>query len=291
MSQIEEVLLNSSALLREKNIVNASLDARILMEFILDISHEELIKIKKNQIDEEQLEQYKKLVDRRCKKEPIAKIIGKKPFWKYDFYTNSHTLDPRPDSESLIELVLEYLSEDNDMNRGVMVENKSTKILDIGTGTGCLLLSLIKEINNSTGIGVDISKEAIKIAEKNARELNIFDRVSFIESDLDERLSGEFDIIVSNPPYIPEDEISNLEDDVKLYDPMSALVGGKDGYDFYRKIASFVGEFLSRNGIVVFEIGIGQEDKIEAIMAQHGMYLHEKRRDISGIVRALMFKI
>jgi len=289
MSKIEEEMLQAAAMLRSNQIGNPSLDARILMEFVLGISHEELLLTKHNLISADKLDDYKKLIDRRLNKEPIAKIIGKKPFWKFDFYTTRDTLDPRPDSESLIELVLDNIQVQSDDS--LLNNNKSYKILDIGTGTGCLLITLLKELSNSTGIGIDISKKAIEIAEKNARELDVFDRVSFLESDLDERISGEFDIIISNPPYIPKGDIDNLDDDVKLYDPMSALVGGEDGYDFYRKIASFVGVFLSRNGIVIFEIGEGQEDKVESIMAQHGFYLCDSKKDIAGIIRSLMFKI
>ncbi len=258
----------------------ARLDARLLLQHVLGITHEQLLLKKQSVMPPEACSEYHALIERRYSGEPIAKIIGKKAFWKSDFITNAHTLDPRPDSETLIELVLETLS-----------PNKApSNILDFGTGTGCLLLSLLGEYKKANGLGVDISPQALEVAERNARDLMLHDRAQFIQSEWGEQISGEFDVIISNPPYIEREAIQKLARDVREFDPMSALDGGEDGYDDYRKLAPYCAQLLTAKGVVFFEIGQGQEQKVESIMAQHGFYLVASKKDIAGIIRALAFQ-
>ena len=212
-------------------------------------------------------------IQRRLTGEPVAKIIGKKGFWKDDFIVSKDVLDPRPDSETLIEAVLEIFPN----------KEKSLQILDLGTGSGCLLLSLLREYQNATGIGVDISEKALAIAKKNAHT----DRVQFVQRDMLQDLSdlGKFDIIISNPPYIPTAEIQTLERDVKDYDPILALDGGIDGLDFYRTLSK---QHLAPH--IFIEIGKDQESQIIPLFESEGWQFIQSWKDLGKITRILYFR-
>ncbi len=218
-------------------------------------------------------EELNAFIARRLAGEPVAKIIGKRGFWKDDFIVSKDVLDPRPDSETLIEAVLEKFPD----------KNKVLRILDLGTGSGCLLLSLLGEYKNATGLGIDISAKALAIVKQNAHT----DRVQFLKRDMQQNLSdlGQFDIMISNPPYIPTAEIQTLERDVKDYDPLLALDGGADGLDFYRALAT---QHLAPH--LFIEIGKDQEAQIIPLFEQQGWHFAQSWKDLSGITRVLYFQ-
>ena len=211
-------------------------------------------------------------IKRRLAGEPLAKIIGKKGFWKDEFIVSKDVLDPRPDSETLIEAVLSKFPD----------KTEPLRILDLGTGSGCLLLSLLGEYKNATGIGLDISEKALEIARQNAHTC----RTTFVQRDMRKDLSdlGRFDIMVSNPPYIPTAEIQTLERDVKDYDPILALDGGADGLDFYRTLAK---QHLAPT--LFIEIGKDQEQQIIPLFEQEGWKFAQSWKDLGGITRVLYF--
>lgn len=218
-------------------------------------------------------EQLNAFIQRRLAGEPVAKIIGKKGFWKDEFIVSKDVLDPRPDSETLIEAVLGKFPD----------KNQTLRILDLGTGSGCLLLSLLGEYKNATGVGIDISEKPLKIAKQNAHT----DRAHFFQRDMCQDLSdlGQFDIMISNPPYIPTDEIQNLNRDVKDYDPLLALDGGADGLDFYRALAK---QHLAPH--IFIEIGKDQESQIIPLFEAAGWKFVQSWKDLGGITRVLYFQ-
>lgn len=275
---LQQILNKAQKCLGDADIDSARLDARLLLQHVLEKSHEQLLLHIDDIIDKDAAMQYDKLISRRLQSEPVAKIIGRKPFWNSEFITNEHTLDPRPDSEALIELVLEHCTE----------RSQPYRIIDFGTGTGCLLISLLQEYPNATGVAVDISQEAIEVAERNIALHNLRERASTLHSHWGEQVSGEFDIIISNPPYIPESDQESLSKDVSGYDPHGALFAG-DGYDAYRALAACTAELLAPKGALFYEIGQGQEDRVESIMAQHDWILSDQKADLAGIIRALCF--
>ena len=217
-------------------------------------------------------EQLNSFISRRLAGEPVAKIIGKKGFWKDDFFVSKDVLDPRPDSETLIEAVLEKFPD----------KNQTLRILDLGTGSGCLLLSLLGEYKDATGVGIDISEKALAIAKQNKGNK----AAEFIRRDMRQDLSdlGQFDIMISNPPYIPTAEIQTLERDVKDYDPLLALDGGADGLDFYRALAK---QHLAP--ALFIEIGKDQEQQIIPLFEQQGWQFVQSWKDLGGITRVLEF--
>lgn len=221
---------------------------------------------------------------RRNAGEPVAKILGKKGFWTFDLTVSRDVLDPRPDSETLIEAVL------ND----VPAKEGLLRILDVGTGSGCLLLALLSEYQAAEGIGVDKSQKALEIAQKNAKNLKLEKRVFFIHKDMCQNEFGTdlgvFDVIVSNPPYIPSVEIETLSNDVKLYDPIMALDGGADGLMFYRALSRCLWKNVHAESRVYFEIGQGQEKDVIDIMTQAGWRFLCSYRDLGGIIRVLSFR-
>ena len=215
------------------------------------------------------------IIEKRKSGKPLSKILGYRGFWKGNFIVDENVLDPRPDSETLIQAVLEKFP----------VADTPLRILDIGTGSGCLIISLLTEYKNATGVGVDISEKAIEIAEKNADKDGI--KANFILADmkkLPEEL-GIFDIVVSNPPYIPTKDIEQLDESVKKYDPVLALDGGKDGLDFYRIIAQ-----KAPAPIVFLEIGQGQEKEVRDIFEKEKWHFEESKKDYAGVTRVLIFK-
>jgi len=217
-------------------------------------------------------EELNSFIQRRLAGEPVAKIIGEKGFWKDEFIVSKDVLDPRPDSETLIEAVLKKFP-DKEVN---------LRILDLGTGCGCLLLSLLGEYKNATGVGLDISEKALDIAQQNSHT----DRATFIQRDMRQDLSdlGTFDIMISNPPYIPTAEIQTLEREVKDYDPLLALDGGPDGLNFYRTLAT---QHLAQN--LFIEIGKDQETQIISLFEAGGWHFIQSWKDFGGIVRILQF--
>lgn len=257
-------------------IDNAS-DAKTLLCGVLNISKEDYLRNMDNRVT---LQKHKVILGgvlRYLQNEPLSKIIGKREFWGMDFITTKDTLDPRPDTESLIEHVLELLP-----------KNKPYCFLELGVGTGCIIISLLTEYLDARALGVDLSKEALLVASKN-KDFHNMDRLTLRHSSWFDGVSGKYDLIVSNPPYIRSEDIQGLDENVKNYDPHLALDGGKTGLDPYIEIAKRSKDFLKNQGFLIVEIGFGQtQDVIEIFKSQGFTPLHIKK-DLSGIDRVLSF--
>ena len=254
------------------------LDARLLLQGVLGIDHEKLILNLNRLITDSESERLAIVTRRRISREPVSRILGTRSFWKSDFKVSSETLDPRADSETLIETVLACLGK----------EPPST-ILDLGTGTGCLLLSLLQEFPQATGVGVDISPGAVQTAGQNAVALHLAQRASFMVSDWsDMAVDKPFDVVISNPPYIADAEIAKLEPEVSRYDPFPALAGGADGLDGYRSIAGLLPELLTKQGKVFLEIGCDQAETVKGILAGYGFHVLQIVPDLAGHSRCVV---
>ncbi len=254
----------------------AILESRVLLCFVLKCTRADLIVDPNRTLSPEQEKHYRDLIQLRLQGQPIAKIIGEKEFWGLPFKVTKDTLDPRPDTEILIETVLESVD-----------KSKSNRILDLGTGTGCVLLSLLHELKKSFGVGVDLSQEALNVAEENACNLCLNDRAVFLQSNWGEKLEGKFDIIVSNPPYITQADYDVLSAQVRDYDPKLALVGGEDGLECYKKIAPIIDKHLEPNGFFAIEFGINQESMVSQILNENNLHVLEIRKDLAGILRCI----
>ncbi|MFI3241847.1 MAG: peptide chain release factor N(5)-glutamine methyltransferase [Alphaproteobacteria bacterium] len=210
---------------------------------------------------------------------PVDKIIGERGFYKHDFIVSEDVLTPRPDTECLVEDAINFAFTSN-----------AKSILDLGLGSGCILLSILADVKNLNGIGVDISEKALNIAKQNAQKLNLLDRTEFINASwFDLQVNKKFDIITSNPPYIKSDVIPTLDIGVKKYDPMLALDGGEDGLRDYRQIAKIAKNLLNENGRIYLEIGYDQNDDVIKIFSDYKLI--KTIKDLSGINRCLVFKI
>ncbi len=258
-----------------------TIDAKYLMCFVLNIELSDLpLKFDYNLSDAE-YKKFTNLVKIRKTGTPIDIITGSKGFWASDFVVNENVLSPRPDSETIIESVLQHRTD----------KNKKYNILDLGTGSGCLLISLLLEYKNSIGIGVDISQKALSIAKTNADNNGLTNRIDFIQSDwFDNIPTQKFDIIISNPPYIPTYELKNLQEEVKKFDPVLALDGGNDGLDCYRNILKQMHNYIDKDSIIVVEFGYNQHQEINNLFLLNGYKLLSRQLDLSKIVRSHTYK-
>lgn len=221
------------------------------------------------------------LLQRRAAHEPLDKILGHREFYKYDFLTNQHVLSPRPDTEILVEQAWTLLQKKTD-----------ARILDLGVGSGCIIETLLKEFPQATGVAVDISANALQVARQNAERLQVDRRLDFVEKswfDADFGFQEKFDLVVSNPPYIPRGDIASLTTEVKDYDPLSALDGGEDGLESYRRIAQLVLDLLKADGYILLEVGVGQAAAVVKIFSEH-LRLIDVVRDLSGIERCVIMQ-
>ncbi|MBR5129938.1 MAG: peptide chain release factor N(5)-glutamine methyltransferase [Alphaproteobacteria bacterium] len=252
-----------------------------LLKDISDVPEYEAKIIAEKQLDNAEIEQ---ILNRRRQGEPLSKILEEKGFYKYIFKTTSDVLDPRADSEILVESVSEFVPD----------TGGSIKILDIGTGSGCLLISTMMEYQNAVGVGIDKSEMALKIAQENAQAIAKDKNISFIYQDIIcdnwAKGLGQFDIIISNPPYIKSIDIDGLDVAVKQYDPMLALDGGEDGLMFYRQLAETLMPITHEKTKIFFEIGQGQEADVTDLMQQNGFSLLATRKDYGNIIRVLVFE-
>lgn len=279
--KISQALSLAKKELIAKDIPSHSLDALLLMSCATSFSKEKIIFNPDLILNESQKELFLELLKRRLNYEPISHIIQKREFYGLDFFVNKDVLDPRPDSETLIELVFKKFAD----------KNLKFKILELGTGSGCLIITLLKNYPFASAIGVDISKKALEVCKKNAINNQVDNRLRLIKSNLFDEIYGEkFDLIISNPPYIPTGDINFLQNEVKDYEPLIALDGGFDGLDFYKKIAKIPKEFLNKNGKIIVEIGINQEKDIIEIFAQNNFINSDFSKDLPGIIRILEFK-
>ena len=275
--QYLEILNKGNQILRAKNIKSANLDCELILSKVLNKTREEILINLDNQINENQEKKFFFYLRKRRNKKPISYILGFKNFWKYKFYVNKSTLIPRPESEHLVEKTLEY-----------MPIGKSMKILDIGTGSACLVISLLKERYKCIATAIDISKEALKIAKTNAKLHHLENKIRFLNIDIDKFNSNKYDLIVSNPPYINKADLNRLEDDVKLYEPKIALYGGVSGFDTINKIIKKSSKLLKHKGKLVIEIGHKQKNYAIKILSENGFYINEVCKDLSGKERCLV---
>lgn len=275
---LEEAYGFGKKILEEQNIGDASVDAWILLEYITEISRAMYYVNPKQKITTEQKEQYESFIEQRAKRIPLQHLTGTQEFMGLSFEVNENVLIPRQDTEILVETVLEELE-------------PNMRVLDICTGSGCILISLLKMMQDDKGqdmikgIGVDISEKALEVAEKNAHRHNV--EAVFMQSDLFEKVEGIYDVIVSNPPYIKTEEIENLEDEVKLHDPMLALDGKEDGLYFYRKIIKESKKYLKKNGKLYFEIGHTQGQEVKILMEEAGFSNVKIKKDLAGLDRVV----
>ena len=273
---IDQLLKESVIQLKHSGIDNPVREVRLMLAAILNTTHEQILFNPPHILTSEQMNQLEDWVCRRCKREPLAKIIGKKEFWGRDFFVTKDTLDPRPDTETLIDVILNLASND-----------KPLRVLDLGTGSGCLILTLLAERPSWTGVGGDFSLAALAVAQKNAENLNLSKRVSFVRSDWFQDVEGVFDVIISNPPYIARNEVLS---DETLYDPENALFADDGGLAGYRKILESASRFLTPSGFVVFEIGYRQAAAVTEIAQSFEFYLLSFHQDLAGRDRCLVFK-
>jgi len=251
---LENTIKQASQILKKHKINAYELDAQVILASIMKVKKEYLITNSEKNISKELAKEYYAAIERRVKKEPTAYITGTREFWSQDFLVDKSTLVPRPETELLIYKIVSFF------------KKKRINILDIGTGSGCILLSILKELNLSRGIGIDISPKAIQIAKKNSKKLNLNYRAKFRVFDLNKLRFGKFDLIVSNPPYISRRDLNNLSKDIIDHEPRNALDGGFDGLDLIKKVIYKSNNLLKRNGLLAIEIGFGQYKKVSAIL-------------------------
>jgi len=273
---LENTVKQASQLLKSHNISSHELDAQIILSDILGVTKEFLVTNDKINISKKITQQYSKAIKRRINREPVAYIIGKKEFWSKYFIVSKATLVPRPETELLIYKLVKFF------------KNKKINILDIGTGSGCILLSILKELNFSRGIGIDISRKAIEIAKINCKKLNLLNRSKFKVFDVNRFNEGKYDLIVSNPPYILSKEIRNLSKDIINYEPRIALDGGKDGLDLIKKVIYKSNYLLKKNGMLAIEIGNNQYRRVSYILRRQGFKEISKECDYDRNVRCII---
>ncbi|RED38326.1 release factor glutamine methyltransferase [Rhodopseudomonas thermotolerans] len=260
-------------------IESAALDARLLVGEVTGLDLTGLITQADRVLTHQQIERLQSFAARRLGGEPVARILGMREFWGLPFELSADTLVPRPDTETVVEATLAFLAE-----RGAA----APRILDIGTGSGAILLALLYERPDAVGVATDISLGALRTARCNAQRLGLADRVCFVACDYTAALRGPFDLIVSNPPYIPGTEIAALDREVREHDPRRALDGGADGLDAYRKIIPESVRLLQPDGALTVEIGQGQEADVSALMQAAGLTVSDPfRADLSGIFRSV----
>ena len=274
---IENILNEGINILQKNKIANPQLDSEILLSNSIKRDKKHIILNPKEVLNSEQLGKFKSLIERRKKGEPIAYLINKKEFWKDEFFVNKDVLIPRPDSELIIEQVLKIYSKDIQL-----------QVLDIGTGSGCILLSILKERSNFYGTGIDISKKSINVSKFNAKQLNLTNRVKFFHSSVDNFNNGKYDIIVSNPPYIEQLSLKYLEKDVVNFEPKLALSGGFDGFSKIRKVINKASILIKKNGKFILEIGFNQKNKVIKILKEEGFYVNKAIKDYGNNDRCII---
>ena len=269
-----EVINIGSRILKNRNIISHKIDAEIILSHVLKTSREKLL-INEQAISYTDLKRFRKIISRRLKKEPIAYIFNKKEFRSKDFYVIKNSLIPRPETELLIDPIIKKF------------KGKSLYFLEVGVGTGCIMLSILNELNNSRGIGIDICNKAISVAKINLETMNLNKRASLKCRSIDKIYNKKFDLIVSNPPYIIKREINQLSEDIKKFEPQKALDGGYDGLDVIRKIIYKSKNILKLNGTLALEIGRGQNYSVSNILKLNGFREIKKIKDYKDNVRCI----
>ena len=271
-----EILNQGSKILKLNKIKSHSLDSEILLSSLLNVDRSQLIINHNKIVKNNEKKNFFFLINRRKKNEPISYITGYKEFWNNNFKVDKNVLIPRPDTETIVEQVLSYLR-----------PQSTKKILDIGTGSGCIIISILKERKKCKGVGIDISKNAIKLAKYNAKIQHIKNRINFFHSDIDNFLTDKYDLIISNPPYIKQHEINGLEKDIKNYEPRVALNGGIDGYSKIRLTIKRSSALIKKNGKLFLEIGSNQVMETLKILRLNGFFVNKVVKDLANKNRCI----
>ena len=271
-----ELLNSGSYKLQKQKIKTHRIDSEILLSKVLNKSREQiLIRLNQNMKNTEVFA-FDNLIQRRLNKEPVAYIINEKEFWSKKFHVNKNTLIPRPETELLVEDLIK------------IYKNKNISLLDVGTGSGCIIISLLSELSNSKGVGIDISSSALKIAKRNALLHKVENKIKFYNKSIIKLFNCKFDLIVSNPPYIDTKNIKNLDDDIKKYEPLIALNGGNDGLDVIKKVIYKAKEILKINGRLAIEIGNGQSKKVSKELKLNNFRIEQNIRDYNENTRCIL---
>tara|TARA_Y100000768_G_scaffold347548_1_gene295889 strand:+ start:3485 stop:4324 length:840 start_codon:yes stop_codon:yes gene_type:complete len=271
-----EIIKFGSSLLKEQRILSHSLDSEILLSKSLKKSREEILINLEKEVEEKNVKIFNSFIQRRLKNEPIAYILEEKEFWSKKFNVNKDTLIPRPETELLVEKL------------SIIYQGKKISILDIGTGSGCIIISLLSSLKRSVGTGIDISKKAILVAKTNAFKHNMTNRIKFLNRPIENFFGKKFDLIVSNPPYIERKDLKNLSDDIKKYEPRMALDGGNDGLDLITKVIYKSKNILKINGMLALEIGNEQIKKVSKILIDNNFRIKQVIRDYKNNIRCVL---
>ena len=274
---IENILIEGTNTLKQSGVSNPQLDCEILLSNSINKDKKYIILNPKQILNDGQLSDFKSLIEKRKKGEPIAYLINKKEFWNNEFFVNKDVLIPRPDTELIVEEVLKIYS-----------KNTHLQVLDIGTGSGCILLSILKERKYFYGTGIDISKKSINVSKFNAKKLNLENKVKFFHSSVDNFTVGKYDLVVSNPPYIELVNLKYLEKDIVNFEPKLALSGGFDGFSKIRKVINKANCLIKKNGKFILEIGFNQKNKVKEILKQEGFYINKAVRDYGNNDRCII---
>ncbi len=265
------------SILKKNSIFTAELDSELLMSKVMNKDRKNIILYQNKKLDPELYKDFKFLINQRKKRKPIAYLIGKKDFWKYQFSISEGVLIPRPDTEIIVDEALK------------ISKNKSNfKVLDIGLGSGCILFSILKEKKFFRGVGIDVSKKCIEIAKINALELGLLNRVKIIKSDVDNYNCGKYDLIISNPPYINKLDLNYLDKDIINFEPKIALNGGLDGLSVVRKVISKASKLIKKNGSFIIEIAFNQKNKIKNLLIKEGFYINKIVKDYAKNDRCII---
>ena len=274
---IQSAIIKGTKILKDKSILTASLDTEILIAKAINKDRKYVILNLKKKINQKNFINFKRLIFKRSFRKPIAHLINKKFFWKSEFYVTEDTLIPRPDTEIIVECVLNLTK-----------LRKKLSILDIGVGSGCILLSILKERKNYYGTGIDVSKECLNISKINAKNLNINSRLKLFKTNVDKFKNGKYDLIVSNPPYINKHKIKYLERDVANFEPKIALNGGIDGLSETIKVINKSSELIKKNGKLVLEIGFDQKIRVINLLKKKGFYINSIKKDLANNDRCIV---
>ena len=274
---IETTLNNGTNYLKINNIKTSRIDSEILMSKAIKKEREYILLNLDKEIDEENIIYFYDLIKTRSKGKPIAYLVGKKEFWKYEFKISEKVLIPRPDTELIVEHALK-----------IAKYKSNLKVLDIGVGSGCILLSILKEKKSFFGIGIDVSKESINISRINSSKLGLENRIKFFKSDIDNFNYGKYDLIISNPPYIKKLDLKYLERDIFGFEPINSLNGGIDGLSEIRRVINKSSELIKKNGRLVLEIGFNQKKDVKKILLRKGFYINEVIKDLANNNRCIV---
>jgi release factor glutamine methyltransferase len=273
-----EIAINDACQkLKKKNIKTALLDSELLLSKAINKSREFIILNLKHDINEKDFDYFQELINQRSKGKPIAYLTGKKFFWKYEFIINNKVLIPRPDTEVIVEQVLD-----------IYKQKRNISFLDIGFGSGCILLSILKERKDFKATGVDISSHALKVCNINAYRLGVKNRVKLFKSDIDKFSNGKYDLIISNPPYIKKLDLKYLEKDVIKFEPKLALDGGLDGTSEIRKIINKSSDLIKNGGKLILEIAFNQKKEVRQILRNNSFYINSVIKDLAKNDRCII---